>query len=281
MTAKKFSRKQIFNNRAKFFGVLREYVGLTIVGDIIYELTDALCLVMPPTVSRNGVFQTIRLLAGVEFTPKMAAKLAWRMAGNIDTLTSGDPVVPWSRQIRDEVVPICVEKVVPSRRKDKAGYLFHYRVLAGTPCAETFTQFMSANSCRAIARVIGFSTNSWGPYQYAGIGVHFVNLMFFAHIEAEKSRDRPAFHRVSVTSSMLKANKDILAVRCRAKPCPENFQHACANCPIGYNECGYAVHASTYVEHHCRTCNSVSFFDPNNVATMCINCCQSNRHIPN
>jgi len=281
MTAKKFSRKQIFTRRAQLFEILRGHIDQSIVGNTIYEITDSLCSALPPTVSRNAVFETIRLMAGTQLTAKPAAKLAWRLAGNIDLLIAGEPVVPWTRQMRDEIVPICVEKVVPMKRKDKHGFLFHCRALAGTPCAELFTQFFSANSCRAISRIVGFSTNSWGPYQYAGIGMHFVNLMFFAHVEADRSRDRPSFHRVSITSSMLKANKSLLEVRCRVKPCPNEFQHSCVNCPVGYNECSYATHAKTYVETHCRICNTIAFFDPENPAAMCVNCCKSNRHIAN
>lgn len=279
MTAKKFSRKQVFTRRARVFDALRQYVDQHIVGGVIYEITDGLCAALPNTVSRNAVFETIRLLAGTQLTQKGAAKLAWRLAGNVDTLIAGEPVPPWTRQISDEIVPVCVEKVVPMRRKDKNGFLFHCRALAGTPCAEVFTQFFSANSCRAISRIVGFSTNSWGPYQYAGIGMHFVNLSFFAHVEAARSRDRPAFHRVSITSSMLKANKELLEVRCRVKPCPQNLQHPCVNCPVGYNECAYATHAKTYLESHCRVCNNPAFFDPENPSTMCVNCCKLNRHM--
>lgn len=277
MTAKKFSRKQIFTRRSRLLSVLLPHVDQQIVGSVIYAITDELCAALPSTVSRNAVFETIRLLAGTQLTQKSAARLAWRLAGNTDALIAGEPVPPWTRQISDEIVPVCVEKVVPTRRKDKAGFLFYCRALAGTSCAEVFTQFFSANSCRAISRIVGFSTNSWGPYQYAGIGMHFVNMLFFAHVEAVRSRDRPAFHRVSITSSMLKANKELLEVRCRVKPCPQNLLHPCTNCQVGYNECGYATHANTYLEAHCRVCNSSAFFDPENPSTMCVNCCRLNR----
>ena len=283
MTVKKFSRKQIFARRGQFLDILRGHIDQTIAGDVIYEIADNLTAAMPPVVSRNAVFETIRVLAGTQLHARAAAKLAWRLAGNIDLLANGEPVLPWTRQLNDEIVPVCVERVVPMKRKDKSGYLFHYRVLAGTPAAEEFAQFFSANSCRAISRIVGFSTNSWGPYQYAGIGLHFVNLMFFAHVEAARSRDKPVFHRVSVTSSMLKANKELLEVRCRVKPCPppNNFQHSCVNCWIGYNECAYATHSKSYVEQHCRICNSLAFFDPETPSTMCVNCCRVNRHIAN
>lgn len=281
MTAKKFSRKQIFNRRGQIFEVLRRHVDQQITGDVIFALTDEILTALPDTVSRNAVFESIRIMAGTTLTTKIAAKLAWRLAGNIDLLTAGEPVLPWTRQMQDELVPVCVERVTPMRRKDKYGYLFHCRVLAGTPCAEVITQFFSANSCRAISRVVGFSTNSWGPFQYGGIGVHFVNLLFFAHLDAAKSRDKPVFYKVSVSSSMLKANKQLLGVRCRQVSCPIGYEHACANCFVGYDECSFAVHAKTFVEAFCRACKSDSFFDPEADGLMCVNCRKVNNHAQN
>lgn len=281
MTAKKFSRTQIFRRRAQLMTVLDAFRDQSVTGNVIYEMADRLMAALPPVVSRNAVFESVRVMAGSTMTGKAAALMAWRLAGNMDRLIDGEAVTPWTRQMYDEIVPVCVERVIPNKRRDVSGFIFSCRALAGTPCTELFPQFFSANSCRAISRIVGFSNNSWGPLQYGGIGMHFVNLMFFAHIEAERSRDRPYFRQVSVTSSMLKHNKELLAVRCRTAPCPEGYAHACTNCFVGYNECPFAVHAKTYVEAHCRNCDSVSFFDPENVGVMCVNCCRVNRHITN
>lgn len=279
MTAKKFSLNQIIRRRAQLMTVLDAFRDQLITGNIIYEVADRLLAALPQTVTRNAVFESIRVLAGTTLAQKNLAALAWRMAGNIDKLNAGEPVVPWTRQMHDEIVPVCVERVIPARRRDKNGFIFSCRAWAGSPCSELFPQFFPVNSCRAISRVVGFSTNSWGPLQYSGIGLHFVNLMFFAHIEADRSRDKPYFRQVSGTSSMLKRNKELLAVRCRTAPCPEGYQHACTNCFVGYNECPFAVHAKTYVEAHCRTCDSTAFFDPENIGVMCVNCCRLNAHI--
>jgi hypothetical protein len=281
MTAKKFSRTQIFRRRAQLMTVLDAFRDQSVTGNVIYEMADRLMAALPQTVSRNAVFESVRVLAGSTMTAKAAALMAWRLAGNLDRLIDGDAVTPWTRQMHDETVPVCVERVIPTKRRDISGFIFSCRALAGTPCTELFPQFFSVNSCRAISRIVGFSPNSWGPLQYSGIGMHFINLMFFAHIEAERSREKPYFRQVSVTSSMLKHNKELLAVRCRTAPCPEGYQHACTNCFVGYNECSFAVHAKTYVEAHCRNCDSVSFFDPENVGVMCVNCCRVNRHITN
>jgi hypothetical protein len=278
MTAKKFSRHQIIRRRAQLMTVLDAFRDQTISGNVIYEVADRLLAALPNTVSRNAVFETVRVMAGTTLSQKTLAMLAWRMSGNLDRLNDGEAILPWTRQMYDEIVPVSVERVIPAKRRDKTGFIFSCRALAGSPCAELFPQFFPTNSCRAIARVVGFSNNSWGPLQYSGVGLHFVNLMFFAHVEAERSRDKPYFRQVSVTSSMLKHNKELLSVRCRTEPCPEGYQHACTNCFIGYNECSYAVHAKTYVEAHCRNCNSTAFFDPENIGVMCVNCCRINTY---
>jgi hypothetical protein len=279
MTLKKFSRKQVFNRRARLFSALAPYINTVIAGDLIRGAVSDLLVALPPAVSQNAVFESVRAIAGTTLSQKTAARLAWRLAGNIDRLIDGFSVVPWRSQVEDEVVPICVESVVPTRRRDCHGYVLYCRALAGSPAAELIPQFFTANSLRAISRVVGFSPNTRGSLQYAGVAQHFVNLMFFAHVEAERSRERPAFHNVSVSSGMLKANKELLAVRCRTEPCPDNFEHFCTNCFKGYTDCRFATHLKTYNEAHCKTCDSVSFFDPEGPGLICVNCSRATQHV--
>lgn len=279
MTLKKFSRKQIFSRRTRLFSALAPYINTVISGDLVRGIVNDLLEALPPTVAQNAVFESIRSIAGTTLSQKAAARLAWRLAGNIDKLIDGFPVLPWTMQIENEVVPICVEAVVPTRRRDHHGYVLYCRALAGTPAAELIPQFFTANSLRAISRIVGFSPNARGSLPYAGVAQHFVNLMFFAHVEAERSRERPVFHNVSVSSGMLKANKELLAVRCRAEPCPDNFEHFCVNCFKGYTDCRFATHLKTYTEAHCTTCDSVAFFDPEGPGLMCVNCARAHHHV--
>jgi hypothetical protein len=280
MTLKKFSRKQIFNRRARLFSALAPYIDVPISGDVVHGVVSDVLSALPDTVSRNAVFESIRVLAGSSLSQKSAARLAWRMAGNVDKLIDGFPVLPWTTQIENETVPVCVERVTHARRRDQHGYMLYCRVLAGSPASELISQFFTANSLRAISKIVGFAPNSRGALVYGGIAQHFVNLMFFAHIEAERSRDRLVFHNVSVSSGMLKANKELLAVRCRTEPCPDGFEHFCVNCFKGYTECRFATHLKTYVEAHCRNCDSVAFFDPEGPGLLCVNCSLSGQHVP-
>jgi hypothetical protein len=277
MAKKKFnfsSIKKRRNNIAAF--LLEEYVDVPLVGDVLHGITSGLLDILPSTVVATAVFETVRVLAGTTLDRKKIQEFAWRVAGNVDKLVDGEPVLPWTRQAENEIVPVRVEQVVTSRRKNDFGFVFTCRALAGTSCPMSFSQFFSARSCKALARAVGFSNTPWGLHQYGGIAQHFTNLMFFAHVEAEKSRDKPVFRTISVSSGMLRANKVLIEVRCRTKPCPRGFQGDCLHCHVGYSECSYAVHPKTFLEAHCQNCDKNSFFDPDSPGIMCVNCQQKN-----
>ena len=179
-------------------------------------------------------------------------------------------MLPWTRQLEDELVPVLVEHVRPYKRKNRLGYLLDCRAVAGSPCPLMFTQFFSQNSCYAIAQSMGFSA-PWGAYAFTD-AAHFVNLLFFAHVEAAKSRESPAFSTISVSSSMFQYNRMRIEVRTRARPCPDNYEHSCVHCWLGYDQCEFATHAKTYVTRYCESCQTERFFDPADDGSMCVHC---------
>lgn len=266
-----FSYIRIRNCRDRLASrALRPYVDATITGDTLRDVCRDILSELPDSVSQPAVFDSVRALAGTKLTKRVAGALAWRLAGNIERLKNGQPVLPWTRQIEDELVPVRVENVRPYKRKNTFGYLFDCRALAGSPCPMLFTQFFSQNSCRAISQTLGFSA-PWGAYPYT-TAMHFVQLFFFAHVEAAKSRETPYFSTVSVSSSMFRDNRTLIEVRTRARPCPEQYEHSCIHCWIGYDQCQYATHPHTYVTRFCASCNSDGFFDPNDSGLMCNRC---------
>lgn len=273
MKTKSFSYQRVTKLRDKIYNSsFGPYVGKKISREVIYDLHEDLIACLPPTVSHGAVFESIRVLSGTTLSQKAAATLAWRLAGNIDRLIADEPVLPWTRQFADERVPVCVERVVPAKRKHVSGYTFYCRALAGTPCAMLFPEFVSERSCAAISRTLGFSA-PWGPYPYS-TPLHFVNLLFFAHIDASRSRHLPAFTQITATASMAQSNRKLIAVRCRAEPCPLAFEHACEHCYFGYDQCNFATHDLTYVPRYCTTCNADGFFNPGSTDTSCIRCQQ-------
>ena len=249
---------------------LRPYFDANVAGDTLRDMCRDVLAELPDSVSQPAVFDSIRALAGIKITKHIAADLAWRLAGNIERLKDGQPVLPWTRQLEDELVPVNVEHVRPYKRKNTPGYMFDCRALAGSPCPMSFMQFFSNNSCRAIAQTLGFSA-PWGAYPYT-TAMHFVNLLFFAHVEAAKSRELPFFAKVSVSSSMFKENRARIEVRTRARPCPDQYEHSCVHCWLGYDQCEFATHPRTYVTRPCDACRSDGFFDPNDRGVLCMRC---------
>lgn len=273
MSASKFNWQHIKKRRNKIAAFLSaHYVGAPIVGDAVNDIAVFILSTMPADIPPSAVYETVRLLSGETLSTTDAQAFAWRVAGNLPRLRLGEPVVPWTRQVRDEIMPVRIESVFFSRRFDDNGFIFRCRAQAGSYCPNVFAQFLSARSCSAISHAVGFSHTSWGPYPYAGVAAHFVNMVFFAHVVAERSRDQPWFREVSASSSMLKANKELLAVRCRTRHCPLDYQHPCAQCHVGYVDCGYAVHKTTYVQQRCRVCGKDSFFDTSVTSTSCLAC---------
>jgi hypothetical protein len=278
MTQTPFSYSRVRDRRDKICSrALRPYIDVSVVGETVYDICKDIMAEMPATVAETAVYDSVRVLAGTKLTQSAAADLAWRLAGNVDKLIDGQPVLKWTRQLDDEIVPVVIESVRPFKRKTTPGFIFSCRALAGSPCPMVFTQFFSRSSCSAISRTLGFSA-PWGAYPYS-TAAHFVNLLFFAHIEAARSREFPSFVTVSASSSMLKVNRKLIEVRCRAKPCPDQFEHGCAFCWLGYDQCEFATHPRTYETRDCSACNAEGFFDPVDNGDVCVRCRYLKNHV--
>lgn len=266
-----FSYQRILARRDKIFSTaLHPYIDRSLTGSTPHDVCKDILEVLPASVSEGAVFESVRVLAGTTLTQKAAAELAWRLAGNVNKLQEGVPVFPWVRQIENERVPIRVEDMRPVKKRNTSGYLLQCRAVGGSPCPMVFPQFISANGCRAISETLGFS-KPWGPYPLR-TPMYFVNLLFYAHVEVERSKAYPGFLQISVSSSMLRENREKIEIRCRTKPCPQQFSHSCDFCWVGYDNCIAAVHPMTYVARDCPTCNTDGWFNPGESSISCQQC---------
>jgi len=264
---KRLSLSRIFKQRDKLFQNIHPYIGLRISGDTLHDLVNDIYRVLPNYVSHDAVFESCRVFAGTELSRKTAAEFAWQLAGNIDLLISAKPVLPWTRQIADEWVPLQVIQVDQTTRRNKAGFIFVCRALAGSFCPATFEQFLSRASCSAIARIVGFSRAM--PYTN---GLYFTNLRFWGLIEAVKSIENPQFQQVDCATAMRAHNRRILAIRTRTQPCPRDYQHPCEACPIGYNVCKASIYPKQLEQRLCPNCNMTTYFDLTRSTELCLQC---------
>jgi hypothetical protein len=264
---KRLSLSRIFKQRDKLFQAIKPYVQLNITAGTFRDFVDDVYRVLPNYVSRDAVFETCRTLIGQPLDQKTAAEFAWRVAGNVDLLLNSRPILPWSRQLDDEWVPVQVIRVDPAIRKDKPGHLFYCRALAGSYCPGVFTQFFSRASCAAIARMVGFSKTR--PYTNP---LYFTNLRFWAFVEAARSIESPRFQQVECATGMLMHNQKIIAVRTRAALCPQNFEHPCDRCVVGQDSCFAAIFAKQLVKQPCPRCCTDTYFDLTRSEEICVVC---------
>lgn len=264
---KRFSIGRVFKQRDKLFLALRPYIGANISGQVFKDLVEDLYPKLPDTVSHDAVFESSRILAGLVLERKTAAEFAWRLAGNISLLNAGTPVAVWTMQVSDEWVPVQILRVDAANKNYRSGYIFHCRALAGSPCPMIFEQFLSRASCAAISRTVGF--NNTMPYTN---GLHFTNLRMWVGVEAARSTDVPQFQQVDCSSAMQQHNKKLLAIRTRLQPCPQNFEHPCEHCEIGYNECPAAIFPKRLEKKLCENCGETRYFDPSREGNSCLAC---------
>lgn len=243
------------------------------------RLTGSLLGILPGGIPRDAIFESVRYLAGRPIQGLDAIRLAWRLAGNIRTLKTGVPVAPWTVQRADEWVPLQILKVVKTRNsKDKIGYSVTSRVMAGSPAPLKTESFWGIKAMKFVAFKLGFS-KPWLSYPFRHSS-DLVGLRFFGLIEAARSRTQPEFHEIECPASTITWNRTmVLKLRLRVgQKCPNNYQHRCQQCAIGYDRCSAATHPKTFTIGYCAGCAKSDVpFDPDDHSPHCVNCAASAR----
>ncbi len=226
--------------------------------------------------------------AGQCMTPAHIRNIAWRLAGNLKQLKAGQPVSPWLQQNKLEWVPIVLVRAVPARSgKGTLGYLYTYRVLAGSPAGKQFEIFWTVRFVKNMARSLGFRKRRKSPFIFTD-GIELVQMKLYILLDPTMSRDtQPGAWHFMVTPSFLTANRRILKRRFRITPCPIDkplIEWPCHQCPIGYlpdnrkgakvpRGCYASCHPMTYADKTCPRCKSADVaFDPLGKGVICVEC---------
>jgi len=251
--------------------VFYERYGTELCGEQLIAVADHAQQLLGPQVRSSVVYESLRPLAGVVLTEKTCDDRSWRLAGNQHRLRDGLVAPPWSTQNEDEWVLLQVLRGALSRnRRGDVGLRFDFRVLAGSPCPMVLTKFWSNAQCMFVAREVGFSRFQ-GKYTYSQ-GDQLVSLRLLGRLEAERSRERPFFHEVAASAGCLRWNRELLKLRFRYIPCPNNWTHECHECVVGYESCDGATHPRNYEWRHCTHCNKENYFDPDLSTVSCVDC---------
>jgi hypothetical protein len=273
MTTKLVSFRNAIKYRDIIFQRVRPYIDTTLVGQTFRDFFDDVYGALPPNVIKDAVFESLRLLAGTIFDRRTAANFSWRLGGNLHTLIDGGTVAPWTRQIKDEWVPLQIDAIESYTKKKKPGYILHCVVMAGSPCPMKFSQFVSKGACYAVARASGFTSRKGKiPFVYPE---YLTRIVFYGLIDAQRSEERPYFTKVRQSSAAANHNRQILDIRYRLEPCPRSFTHECRNCVLGYNECPAAIRSQKLERKMCPTCNAETYFEQRGSFSICVVCNKS------
>jgi len=226
---------------------LLPYYGLNPQGDMFRTMVRDIASVLP-RVSRETVFQSIRGIAGQHMTPELIRETAWRLAGNLEQLQAGLPVLPWTHQRVPEWVPVRILSFTYHETESgRIGGLLRFRVLEGTPCPLIVQDFWSRELSSVVSRRIGFSA-AWGKFPFRH-PAELVQLRLLVLIDPSLCRmERPGFREIACPASLITGNRDVLRKRIREDPCPRGFTFYCYTCPVGYDQCPAGCHPETFVQ---------------------------------
>ena len=285
-----YSLHRVFNRRDKLFRrVAAKFVDKKLVDDAISELVSEVCDVMPSSISKPVIFQSLFDLVGETPTKQMLFDTLWRLAGNIPALMRSEPVHPWNVQHSTEVVPAQVIEVHTVRHHSKVTQSVLCQFLAGSPSSLQAHQRWSSRKCAYLARRKDDAGNGFmfsrspgsrsrreAKYPYADPR-QLVGMRCLVVVPPELSEDGPNFQEIRFTSSLGSHNRELLKRRARVDEgydCPQGFNrsHACHVCHVGTEKCSAACHPRTYEVDFCSSCGQQAYFDRKDFTGYCVNC---------
>ena len=275
----------ILKRREKMRAGLQIYHNKRCRGDTFQAFVDDMAAYLPKSVSREGLRASLIPLAGELLTPQLLDETCWRLLGNLWKLSHRpyQVVLPWAVQRIKEWVPVAVLGAKPkTTSRGKHGYLFTFRVLAGSPCPLLLHRFWTNRLCSYVARYMGFqrlpSDKSARPIQRLFRNpTELVGLRLSVLVEPQYSQDGPGFMATEVPPGLRKFNQEQLAYRDRLDdkhPCPLGFSRevACWQCTAGYRLCRAACHREDYQKKTCPGCQKESWFNSEWSQELCVYC---------
>lgn len=242
-------------------------------GEAFQVFVETLKQLLPPPIDSGALEDSCLSLLGEELTPANLSALAWRLAGNLNLLKNGHPILPWDGQEKPEEVPAqVIGWRIQSSRQGKPGAEFTLRVLAGRPAGLITRQFWSRGHCGMLSSRFGFSKWSSGPYPFLDVR-QLSDLRCYVRIVPGKAELQ--FDQLSFPPSILNWNRRFIRRRARTEfQCPLDFppERYCFQCHVGRDQCPAAVHPKTYVRQNCKKCGRQTWFDTATRDENCVNC---------
>lgn len=259
-------------------------------GEALEALLDTVLRLLPDTVSRRTVRNSLTDLVDRRLSLASARLVSWRLAGNLARLRRGVSVGPWTRQPFAEWVPAEIAAVELADRRSKRattntpgepGAWLTFRVLAGLAAGLSLRRFWSSRLAAHHRVLLGFDRRRFRPPRQAKGRVflpfedprQLFRFRLSLLLTPESCPGRVDYHKVRVGASHRDYNRGLARRRARVDfDCPRGYVHACHRCPVGLDGCPVACHARTYVLAPCPACGArQTYVDPSR-PEVCLGC---------
>lgn len=271
------SPKILARRRKKVRELCQDFVGVRIEGRDAHVLSTRLSRAFTPSQNefeREGGELSTRLdlpfretvfaaVAGKVLDEKRVSLLSHRIAGNLEEIRTGRPILNWMSQKGEEWVLLGVRDSEYAARGKSRGAALQLGVFSGSPAGMVFVQYFPDFILNRMAIQLGLKAI------YDDRTVHFREFVgtFFMGIPARGVE--LSLIRFGVRPNLVNMNKELAALRAPGRVCPANYRHPCSRCPIGYDRCRAGMHPTTLfymncagLTHGCGDGERSGWFDP-------------------
>jgi len=266
--------------RTQITDVLKNYQDVALTGTPLNLAVSELAKIVSPAgpggkraVEKKTVLAVketvIAAVSGRPLSEALSRELTFRLAGNVEALCAGVYAPQWQYQTCPEWVAAVVAEANECRTvSGKYGANLSFLVINGGPAGATFQQFLSEHALH----ILGFSCGVRARYADSKLyAKDFVQMKVFGRLAVGESLKFTSF---AVKGALVKGNKRLNAARDpETRVCPQGHRTVyCRNCPVGYVDCGLAVHRETYTQKRCRVCGKEGWVAPGGAKNTCIRC---------
>lgn len=288
--------------------VLDNYIGALMVADLFLQISLDVNYCLGKSIESEVVINSMRPSVGLELTRERAAEIAWRLAGNMHRLRSGEPVMPWREQTEKEWAPVEIVDVTREFRNFKAstpeqaaladgrgmvrrrGATVSLLFQGGLPAGRIEKKFWSWDYCQRIRVELGFDRfnrihNSRHFTRRANYLFLDIRELFGRRFQVLLNPElcRPgelAFSEIDKSDAGQRWNHELHKKRMRIDfACPRGYpdDHDCFICPIGLDACSAACHQVSFTKGNCAACENEKYFDLAKSSELCVDCLAAGR----
>lgn len=240
----RISVSRIKKSAGKFVDKLAGHVGNELKGNEWFDFIEDICKTISyPLFKKKAVIDSFQEYQGLTLNIQLLWRICFRLRSNLDILKQEMAIPAWEPGKKTVWVPV---HVVDAERVDlKKGVQLmriHVLILDGRPAGTLITQQLPVKYVRYyFLKEIGFpkfdDVSEWEVF----------NTMFMAQIgkTAAKNTAMLKFH---VNSAQRKHNSSLHRNR---NECPRNMMWFCDRCPLGLDQCPYAVRRHSWEVMDC------------------------------